>query len=143
METITLYPPDARVHLSMPDYLTDDDAKSFIIQKWDWIRLQREEVLAQPRQTERQYVSGESHYLFGRRYQLIVEELPHNLNHIELRGDKIYMFLVPGTQTEERDSLMQTWYRFQLKKELTPMIERWAQKLGESDYTWQNENRMG
>ena len=134
---LSVYPPDARVHLSMPDYLTDDDAKSFIIQKWDWIRLQREEVLTQPRQTERQYVSGESHYLFGRRYQLIVEELPHNVNHIELRGDKIYMFLVPGTPTEERDSLMQTWYRFQLKKELTPMIERWAQKLGETDYTWQ------
>lgn len=90
---LAVYPPDARVHLSMPDYLTDDDAKAFIIQKWEWVRKQREEVLAQPRQTERQYVSGESHFLFGKRYELLVEELPHYPNVIQMKGKKIYMLV--------------------------------------------------
>ena len=121
---LAVYPPDARVHLSMPDYLSDEDASSFIIQKLEWIRRQREEVLAQPRQTERQYVSGESHYLFGKRYQLIVEELPHYVNSIELRGNKIYMFVKPGISVEQRASLLRAWYRFQLKKELQPIVER-------------------
>lgn len=134
---LAVYPPDARVHLSMPEYLTDEDACFFILQKLEWIRKQREEVLAQPRQTERQYVSGESHYLFGKRYQLIVEELPHYVNSIEVRGNKLYMFIKPGTTIEQRASVLRAWYRFQLKKELEPMIERWAAKFDETDYEWQ------
>lgn len=134
---LAVYPPDARVHLSMPEYLSDEDARSFIIQKLEWIRRQREEVLAQPRQTERQYVSGESHYLFGKRYQLIVEELPHYVNSVEIRGNKIYMFLRPGTLVEQRASMLRAWYRFQLKKELQPIIERWAAKFEETDFEWQ------
>lgn len=134
---LAVYPPDARVHLSMPSYLTDDDAKAFILQKFEWLRQQIREVLAQPRQTERQFISGESHYLFGTRYQLIVEELPHNVNHIEMRGNKLYMFLKPETPIEERAKLMQVWYRFQLKKAIEPMIKRWGEKLEETDYTWE------
>lgn len=134
---LAVYPPDARVHLSMPDYLSDEDARSFIIQKLEWIRRQREEVLAQPRQTERQYVSGESHYLFGKRYQLIVEELPHYVNSIEVRSNKIYMFLRPGSSAEQRATILRAWYRFQLKKELQPIIDRWATRFEETDFEWQ------
>lgn len=134
---LAVYPPDGRVHLSMPDYLTDEDAKAFILQKWDWIRRQQEEILAQPRQTERQFISGESHYLFGKRYELIVEVLPHYVNSIQMKGNKIYMLVKPDTTVEQRADIMRTWYRFQLKKELGPMVERWAEKLGESNYDWQ------
>lgn len=134
---LAVYPPDARVHISIPEYLSDEDARSFIIQKLDWIRKQREEVLAQPRQTERQYVSGESHYLFGKRYQLIVEELPHYVNSVEIRANKIYMFLKPGTSLDQRASVLRAWYRFHLKKELQPMIERLAAKFNETEFKWQ------
>lgn len=133
---LSVYPPDARVHLSMPDYLTDEDARAFILQKWDWVLRKREEVLLQPRQTDRQYVSGESHYLFGRRYQLIVEELPDCLNMIELRGNKMYMFIKPGLTLLERHKVMGAYYKAQLQKELKPMIDRWAEKLGETGYEW-------
>ena len=88
---LAVYPPDARVHISMPDYLADDDARNFVLQKLEWLRTQIEEVLAQPRQTKRQFVSGESHYLFGQRYQLIVEELPHYANNMELKGTNAYL----------------------------------------------------
>lgn len=134
---LAVYPPDARVHLSMPDYLTDDDARSFIIQKLDWLRTQMEEVLAQPRQTERQFVSGESHFLFGKRYQLIVEELPHYVNSIELKGNKLYMFVKPGTTSDTKSQILRTWYRFQLKYELEPMLKFWADKLNEPSFDWQ------
>lgn len=134
---LAVYPPDARVHISMPDYLTDEDARAFVLQKWEWIRQQREEVLAQPRQTERCFVSGESHYLFGIRYQLIVEENPLYVNSIEIRGNKIYMFIKPNLPTANRAELMRTWYRYQLKKEIAPLIQSWAEKLGETNYDWQ------
>ena len=50
---LAVYPPDARVHISMPDYLSMDDARAFAIQKLDWIRKQQQEIFSQPRQTER------------------------------------------------------------------------------------------
>lgn len=134
---LAVYPPNARVHISMPDYLTDEDATSFVLQKLEWLRTQIEEVLTQPRQTERQFVSGESHYLFGQRYQLIVEELPHYVNTIERKGNKIYMFVKPGTKTETKADMMRAWYRHHLKKELEPMVTGWRKKLGEDSIEWQ------
>ena len=134
---LAVYPPNARVHISMPDYLTDEDATSFVLQKLEWLRTQIEEVLTQPRQTERQFVSGESHYLFGQRYQLIVEELPHYVNSIELKGNNIYMFVKPGTKTQTKADMMRAWYRHHLKKELEPMVTGWRKKLGEDSIEWQ------
>ena len=65
---LAVYPPDARVHVSVPDYLDDNDIRSFIISKWDWIESQRTKILNQPRQTEREYVSGETYYHLGSQY---------------------------------------------------------------------------
>ena len=54
---LSVYPPDARVHLSMPAFLTDEDAKSFLLKKWQWICRNREKVLNQPRQSPRESVA--------------------------------------------------------------------------------------
>ncbi len=134
---LAVYPPDARVHLSMPDYLTDEDAEAFIIQKWEWVRKQCEEIMAQPRQTERQFVSGESHFLFGKRYELLVEVLPHYTNSIQMQGNKIYMLVKPNTTVEQRANIMREWYRSQLKELLAVTVKRWTDKLGESNFNWQ------
>ena len=48
---LSVYPPDGRVHLSVPDYLTEGDARSYVISKWEWIRKQQDEIAAQARQT--------------------------------------------------------------------------------------------
>ena len=75
---LAVYPPDARVHVSAPVDLSDCDLRSFLASKIGWIRDQRKVILAQPRQTRRQYVSGESIYCLGRRYRLaVVETSPH------------------------------------------------------------------
>ena len=42
---LSVYPPDARVHLSMPFFLSESDARSFLLKKWQWICRNREQVL--------------------------------------------------------------------------------------------------
>ena len=54
---LSVYPPDGRVHLSIPDYLSEADARSYVISKWEWIRKQQNDIYAQARQTKREYVS--------------------------------------------------------------------------------------
>ena len=59
---LSVYPPDARVHVSAPIYLDDNDIRSFVLSKWEWLEKQKERILSQERQSAREYVSGESYY---------------------------------------------------------------------------------
>ena len=76
---LSVFPPDARVHVSAPADLSDDDLKSFIISKIPWIKRQVKIVRSQPRQTRREYVSGENVYLLGKRYRLTIKTSDYEL----------------------------------------------------------------
>ena len=134
---LSVYPPDGRVHLSIPDYLTDGDARSYVISKWQWIQKQQADIAEQARQTAREYVSGENHYFFGVRYRLRVIYVTSGANSIEARGNTMTMRVRKESSVERRAELMTEWYREQLKAYLGPLVESWAQKLEEPDVTWQ------
>lgn len=134
---LSVYPPDGRVHLSVPDYLTEGDVRSYVISKWEWIRKQQDEIAAQARQTQREYVSGENHYYFGVRYRLRVSYITSGANSVEVRGDTMTMRVRKDSTVERRAELMTEWYREQLKEYIGPLVERWAEKLVERDVTWQ------
>src|SRR5712671_5153734 len=67
-----VYPPAGRVRVAAPLRVNDEAVRLFTISKLAWIKRQREKVLGQERQSEREFVSGESHYYHGRRYRLNV-----------------------------------------------------------------------
>lgn len=134
---LSVYPPDGRVHLSVPDYLTEGDVRSYVISKWEWIRTQQDEIAAQARQTQREYVSGENHYYFGVRYRLRVSYVTSGANSVEVRGDTMTMRIRKDSTVERRAELMTEWYREQLKEYIGPLVERWAEKLEERNVTWQ------
>lgn len=134
---LSVYPPDGRVHLSVPDYLTEGDARSYVISKWEWIEKQQADIEAQARQTKREYVSGENHFFFGVRYRLAVIYTTSGANSIEVRGNTMTMSIRKGSTLERRAELMTEWYREQLKEYIGPLVERWAEKLEEQDITWQ------
>ena len=131
---LAVYPPDGRVHVSAPDYLTEDDVRSYVVSKWDWIIRQRTVIAETPRQTERQYISGESHYLFGTRYYLKVEEISSGQSEIVIQGTKMMMRL---NKVSNRRTLMQDFYRTKLKNFLEEVISKWMVQLSISNFTWQ------
>ena len=71
---LSVFPPDARVHVSAPLDLSEADLRSFLVSKVPWLRKQIAAVLAQPRQARREYESGEDVYLLGKRYRLSVRK---------------------------------------------------------------------
>ena len=131
---LAVYPPDGHVHVSAPDYLGEDDVRSYVLSKWSWILRQREAIADTPRQTERQYVSGESHYLFGTRYYLKVEEITSGQSEIVTRGTTMIMKLNRATN---RHALMQEYYRSLLKEELQTLLDKWSDKLEITNFSWQ------
>ncbi|MEI8372732.1 MAG: YgjP-like metallopeptidase domain-containing protein [Planctomycetota bacterium] len=71
-----VYPPHGRVRVAAPLVVSNDAVRLAVIGKLGWIKRQKARFEAQPRQSEREMVSGESHYLWGRRYRLRVLQQP-------------------------------------------------------------------
>lgn len=84
---LTIYPPDARIHVSAPMKMTEDAVRLFLLAKIPWIKQRISQILDQNRQTPREYVSGENHYFKGQRYRLKV--LFHNAPaKVEVQGNE-------------------------------------------------------
>lgn len=134
---LSVYPPNGRVHISVPEYLDDNDIHSYVISKWDWVLKQRKDILEQARQTEREFVSGEDHYLFGIRYRLKMNFITSGAYKVEIKGNTITMSIVKDSTVERRHELMQEFYREELKNYLSSIVPKWQEQLNEPDVSWQ------
>lgn len=131
-----VYPPDGRVRVASPLHLSDDSIRLFVISKLPWIRKQQDQFAHQPRQTEREYIRRESHYVWGQRYLLNVIE--HKAApRIELRS-KAYLdlYIRPGTPETVRRHVLTEWYRDQIKDRIPDLIVKWEPLMNVSVAEW-------
>jgi predicted metal-dependent hydrolase len=92
-----VYPPEGHVRIAAPKHLTDDNIRLAVISRLAWIKKQQAAFQAQPRQSEREMVTGESHYFFGKRYRLEVIER-RGRHTIAIKNNSILQLCVsPGT----------------------------------------------
>lgn len=126
---IRVNPPEGNVTVSTPTELSDEDIKLFVLKKLPEITKVRDRMLAQERQSKREYVSGESHYLWGKPYrlQVVYEGTQYK---IVKSPTKIIMTVPDGTNSEARERLFTEWYRQELKRVLEPVIIRCEKKTG-------------
>lgn len=131
-----VYPPNGRVRVAAPLHVSDDAVRLAVISKLAWIRRQREKFAHQHRQTEREAVTGESHYVFGRRYRLIVVDAQHR-QHVMLRAKtKMELHVRPGATIEQRLAVLERWYRSQLRETLEPILADWQGTIGVTPASW-------
>lgn len=126
---IRINPPDGSVVVSSPMETRADDLKLFVVRKLPEITKVRERMLSQERQSEREYVSGESHYLWGKVYRLQVIT-GGNRYSVEKMPKKIVMRIPDGTSAKTRERVMTEWYREELKRVLYGVTERCEEKSG-------------
>lgn len=134
---LTIYPPNARVHVSAPIGMTEEAVRLFLITKIPWINQRVSQILYQSRQTPREYVSGENHYFKGHRYRLKV--LYHNAPaKVEIQGNEyIKLYVREGATEERRAEVLREWYRSELKLMLHPLITKWEKLLEVSVNKWE------
>ncbi len=125
---IGVYPPLGRVRVAAPERLSHDQVRLAVVNRLPWIKRQREQLHAAQRQTIREMVTGESHYVWGSRLRLKVIERPSR-GHIELNGDRLLLFAFEGATAGTRRDLPDSWYRNQLRQALPALIERWERKM--------------
>lgn len=131
-----VYPPEGRVRVAAPLTVDDEAVRMAVINRLSWIRQQRSRFQLQPRQTERQMVSGETHYLFGTRCRLrfIADTGPAR---VTLRGKTMLELRARAESTaEQREALLYAFYRAEMKQRVPALLDKWQQVLGVQAEDW-------
>ena len=126
---LSVHPPLGRVRIAAPSRMKLDTVRVFAISKLGWIRQQQRKLAAQERETARDYVDRESHYVWGRRMLLTVLEREQPAC-VTARVNKLTLSVRPGADRGQRQEVLERWYREQVRLEVPGMIERWEQRLG-------------
>lgn len=135
---LAVLPPDGRVRVSVPTQLTDEAITMFVRTKLGWIKKQQEKFQQQPRQSERQYVSGETVYVWGKQYFLQVE-YSYKGNALILSGDKAILTVRKESSPKQRGSFVNEWYRRLLKQEVAKYLPKWEKTTGLYCSSWQSK----
>lgn len=126
---LSVYPPTGHVRISAPDGMSLENIRAYAVSKLDWIRRQQIKLREQERITPREYVDGESHYVWGKRYRLKVVESFDGVG-VSIRGSSLVLRVRAGTGIARREELVETWLRAQLKPVIAELISKWEPKLG-------------
>ena len=126
---LSVHPPTGRVRISAPKRMRIDTIRVFAISKLAWIRQQQSKLREQERETPREYVERESHYVWGKRHLLTVVESEGSPS-IEVKHSRLLLRVPPRTGEDKRKALVEAWYREQLKDAVPPLIARWQRFLG-------------
>jgi len=131
-----VYPPNGRVRVAAPLSVSDDAVRLAVIGKLGWIKKQQAKFAAQPRQTAREMVSGESHYYLGRRYRLRVVERDGPSRVVLRKRTTLELQVRAGVDVEGRERVLQRWYRECLRELVPPLLAKWEAILGVQAGSW-------
>ncbi len=130
-----VYPPEGRVRVAVPSRVDDEAVRLAVISKLGWIKRKQKEFAEQPRQSQREMVSGESHYYLGQRYRLnVIEHSGANL--VRLKGKIIDLYVRPGADQARREAVLSQWYRQQLKDLIPELLVKWEPVVGVQAAEW-------
>jgi predicted metal-dependent hydrolase len=131
-----VYPPTGRVRVAAPLQIDDESVRLAVIRRLAWIRRQQAKYHQQERQPGREYVSGESHYFQGHRYRLnvVYHDGPPN---VTIRNKTTLDLIVrTGSDTAQREQVLLTWYRAQIKAIIPPLLAKWQPIIGVEVAEW-------
>jgi len=131
-----VYPPAGRIRVAVPLRVNDEAVRLFTISKLGWIERQKAKFAGQERQSERECVSGESHYYQGNRYLLNVVYRKGTPEVVVRNNKTLDVFVRIGSDRTERERVLTTWYRRRLKEEIVPLIEKWEAIIGVQVAQW-------
>jgi predicted metal-dependent hydrolase len=126
---LSVLPPDGEVRLSAPRRVRLETLRAYAIARLSWIRKQQKRLREQPRETPREHVERETHYVWGERCLLRVEETSGKTG-IRKRPGKLIMTVRPGTPAEKRAELLARWYRDEIRAALPALLSRLEPRLG-------------
>ena len=141
---LSVYPPIGKVRVSAPLRMELETIRVFTLSKLGWIKQQQQRFLGQERETPREYLARESHYVWGKRYLLKLlekDEAPE----VELEHSHMLLHVRPGASEETKQAIVALWYREQVKSAVSAIIAKWEPIMGEGGARLcaEDEDEMG
>jgi len=127
---LSVYPPTGRVRISAPKHMKANTIRLFAISKLRWIRQQQRKLKGQARESAREYLSHESHYVWGKRHLLKVVEASSGPVSVAVRRSALVLTVRPQSPTARKEALLGEWYRLQVRSAATPLMAKWEPILG-------------
>ena len=125
---LSVHPPDGWVTLAAPVSTRLEVARAYATSKLGWIRHQQKKLHNQIRETPRQYIGWESHYLWGRRFLMVVvyrDEKPY----VKIDHKRITLYVRPGSDKAKRAVVIHNWHKSLLHEIVPPLLRKWESKL--------------
>jgi predicted metal-dependent hydrolase len=130
-------PPNGNVMVSAPLSMSDEAIERFVRTKVSWIKRQVEKFDNQPRQSQREYISGETLYVWGKQYYLRTEY--GSRNSLVLSGDKAILTVRKESTALQREKFIREWYRDLLKAEINVLLPKCEKTTGLKATSWQTK----
>lgn len=125
---LSVYPPTGRVRIAAPLRFDLETIRMYAISKLSWIKKQQEKLQSQQREAPREYTSRESHYFLGKRYLLKVLKTDSK-QFVEIKHNNLVLHVHSETSIEQRQIILQEWYREELKEIVPKYIEKWEETM--------------
>ena len=125
---LSVYPPMGKVRISAPERMSLDTIRVFAISNLGWIKQQRQKLRRQERETPREYLDRESHYVWGKRYLLKIVEADA-APEVKLKHSKIILQVRFGGNDNTRQAIVAQWYREQIKAAVPELITKWERVI--------------
>ena len=126
---LSVHPPAGKVRIAAPLRMDIDTIRVFAITKLAWIKSQQKKLREQERETPREYLDRESHYVWGKRYLLKLVE-KEAAPSVELKHHKMILQLRPAASVDKKQEVLDAWYREQLKAAVPALVAKWEKALG-------------
>lgn len=133
---LAVYPPAGRVRVAAPLRVNDEAVRLAVVSRLAWIKRQRTKFTSQARQSEREYVSGESHYFQGQRYRLNVVYQASTLRVAIRNKSTLDLYVREGSDKAQRERVLLAWYRQHLKELIPSLIAQWETVIGVQVADW-------
>ncbi|MBA2320778.1 MAG: M48 family metallopeptidase [Deltaproteobacteria bacterium] len=126
---LSVLPPAGKVRIAAPARMTDNAIRLFVISKLAWIRGQQATMQGQEREPPREFLERESHYVWGKRYLLKLEEWPAAPT-VELGHHDLVLSMRPGASPADCADVLDRWYREQLRVAVRALRATWEPRIG-------------
>jgi predicted metal-dependent hydrolase len=126
---ISVYPPVGRIRVAAPERTSEDVIRLAIVQRLPWIKRQRKQLETAERQSKREMLSGESHYVWGNRYRLDVSHTSGNYS-VRLKGKSLVVTAPSTADADARRATLDRWYRRQVKAAIPALLSKWQPVVG-------------
>ena len=125
---LSVHPPDGRVTLAAPTTTRLDVARAYAISRLGWIREQQKKLRSQARETPRQFIERESHFIWGRRHLMTIKHAEAKPL-VALDHKRITLTVRPGADAEKRAEIIHEWHKSLLHEVVPSIIHKWQPKL--------------